>query len=45
MALKTHYLPSGRLQCFFGDVDVAMFQGAEGPCELILYIVGIQKKT
>jgi hypothetical protein len=27
----------------FGDVDEEMFQGVERPCELIFYLLGIQK--
>jgi hypothetical protein len=28
-----------------GEVDKAMFQGVDRPCELIFYILGIQKAT
>jgi hypothetical protein len=34
MALGNHKLPSGLLKCDFGEVDKAMFQGVDGPCEI-----------
>jgi hypothetical protein len=36
-------LPSGRPKKDYDDVDEAMFQGVEGPCELILCIPRIEK--
>jgi hypothetical protein len=44
MALRTHNLPSGRLKKNFVEVDEAMFQGVERPCEFILCFLGIEKK-
>jgi hypothetical protein len=43
MALRIHNFPSGRLKNKFGEVDEAMFQGMERPCELIFCILGIKK--
>jgi hypothetical protein len=45
MDLRTRNLPSWRLKNDFGEINEAMFQGVEGPYELIFYILGIQKKT
>jgi hypothetical protein len=42
MALRTHNLTSGRLRKL-GEVDEAMFQGVERPCELIFCILRIEK--
>jgi hypothetical protein len=43
MALRTRNLPSRRLKKDFVEVDEAMFQGVERPCELIFCILGIEK--
>jgi hypothetical protein len=44
MSPSTHYLPSGRLKNDFGEIDEAMFQGVERPCELIFCNLSIKKK-
>jgi hypothetical protein len=45
MVLRYLILPSERLKNEFGEVDVdeAMFQGVERPCELIFCILGIER--
>jgi hypothetical protein len=43
MALRTHNLPSGLLKNDFGEVDEVIFQSVERSCELILWILGIEK--
>jgi hypothetical protein len=35
-------VPYGRRKNEFGEVDKAVFQGVEGPCELVLFILGIE---
>jgi hypothetical protein len=43
LALRTHNLTSGHLKNEFGEVDEEMFQGVERPCELIFYVLGIER--
>jgi hypothetical protein len=43
LALRTNYLLSERIKNGFREVDEAMFQGVEMPCEFILCIPGIKK--
>jgi hypothetical protein len=38
-----HNLPSGRLKNDYVEVDGAMYEGVERPCELISCILDIQK--
>jgi hypothetical protein len=42
MALRTHYLPSGRLKNDFDEVD-AMFHGVKMYYQLILCILDFEK--
>jgi hypothetical protein len=43
MGLRNHNLPWGNLKNDFGEVEKAMFQGVERPCEIIFRNVGIEK--
>jgi hypothetical protein len=43
MALRSHNQPSGRLKNEFGEVDEAIFQDVERPCELFFCIHGVEK--
>jgi hypothetical protein len=43
MGQRTHNLPSGRLKNDFGEIDEAMFQGVEGPYEIIFCILSIEE--
>jgi hypothetical protein len=45
MILRTRNLPSGCFKNDFGEVDKAMFQGVERPCEFIFCILGTEKAT
>jgi hypothetical protein len=45
IALRNHNLPSGRLKNDNDEVDEAMFQGVDGPCELIFLIRESKKMT
>jgi hypothetical protein len=42
MALRTHNVPNGRLKNEFGEVDKAVLLGFEGPCDIVLFILGIE---
>jgi hypothetical protein len=44
MALRTHNVHSGRLKNVFVEIDEAMFQGVEGPCDRVFCILGIRKR-
>jgi hypothetical protein len=43
IALRKNNLPSGRLKKDYDEVDEAMIQGVDGPCELIFCIQVILK--
>jgi hypothetical protein len=43
MALRTNYLPSGRPEMRFVEVDESMFKGVERPYEIIFCILGNQR--
>jgi hypothetical protein len=43
MALRTHNLPSGRLEMRVCEVDEGIFECDERPCEIIFCFLGIQK--
>jgi hypothetical protein len=43
MTMRTHNVHSGRPKNDFGEVDDAIFQGVENPCELIFCILGIEE--
>jgi hypothetical protein len=36
-------MPSGRIKNDFGEVDEALFQSVEGPCELIFCILRVER--
>jgi hypothetical protein len=43
MALITHNLHLNVLKNDFGEIDESMYQGVQMPCEIIFYIMGIEK--
>jgi hypothetical protein len=43
MALTNHYLPSVRLKNHYDEVNEAMFQAVNGPCEIIFCFSGTEK--
>jgi hypothetical protein len=43
MAMRSHNLPCERLKNDFREVDEAIFQGVEMPCEIIFWIPWIEK--
>jgi hypothetical protein len=45
MAVKTNNLRSELPKNDFLEVDLAMFQGVEMPCEIIFYIPGIENSV